>query len=456
MSNSPFPNDFAWGVATSAQQIEGAWRSGGRGESVWDRYASAPGNIEDGSHPGTACDHYHRWREDIGLMSWLGVGAYRFSTSWTRILPTGRGPANEAGLDFYDALVDGLLEAGIEPFLTLNHWDLPQALQDQGGWGERETAQAFATYASVVAARLGDRVRRWFTHNEPWCIAHLGHEQGCHAPGLRDPRTALRAAHHLMVSHGWAVDAVRRESAGAEVGMVLNLSPGVPRTDSAADIEAARRFDGFFNRWYLDPLLRGAYPADAVADRVRRGHLDGVDMPFVREGDLEVIATEADFLGVNYYSRTVVEAGEDGEPRAVPMAPPEELTDMGWEVYPDGLVDTLARVSGEYGVRAVYVTENGAAFGDPSPDPATRRIADPRRVAYFRDHVAACGRALERGVPLRGYFAWSLLDNFEWGQGYTKRFGLFGVDFETQRRTAKDSAFWYRDAIAAATAVDAR
>jgi len=447
-----FPAGFLWGVATSAQQIEGARNEGGRGDSIWDRFAALPGAIEDGSRPDTTCDHYHRWREDLGRLRWLGVNAYRFSTGWSRILPTGRGAPNPAGLDFYDALVDGLLATGIEPFLTLNHWDLPDALQQQGGWAARETGRAFVAYAEAVARRLGDRVRFWTTHNEPWCIATLGHEEGCHAPGRRCPREALQAAHHLLVSHGWAVEAIRGLVPAAQVGIVLNLSPASPASPAEADRDAARQFDGFFNRWYLDPLLRGQYPADAIADRIRRGRLTSADLPFVQDGDLDWIRAPLDYLGVNYYSRTVLAAGPAGLPRAVPAAPREELTEMGWEVHPDGLEEVLRRVTRDYGARSVYVTENGAAFVDPAP--ADGRIADPRRIAYLRDHLLAAHRAIAAGVPLRGYFAWSLLDNFEWGHGFTRRFGLYGVDFATGERTPKDSAFWYRDSIAARAVAD--
>lgn len=447
MAKEHFPDGFLWGVATSAQQIEGGSREGGRGESIWDRFAAVPGNIEDGSDPRRACDHYLNWREDVELMRWLGIGAYRFSLAWPRILPTGRGPANDRGLDFYDRLVDALLAAGIRPFVTLNHWDLPQALMERGGWSDRDTASAFVEYAGVAVARLGDRVRHWATHNEPWCIATLGYEEGSHAPGLKDPGAALRAGHHLLLSHGLACAEIRRRAPGAEVGIVLNLSPAWPASDGAADQEAARRFDGLFNRWYLDPLFRGRYPADAVADRVRRGHLAGPELPFVKDGDLTVIAAPLDYLGVNYYSRTRVKAGPGGEPVGAPAAPPEDLTDMGWEVFPAGLVPTLQRVTREYGAPCVYITENGAAF--PDPEPAGGVIRDGRRIDYLAGHLQAAHRAVAEGVPLRGYFAWSLLDNFEWGHGYTKRFGLFGVDFVSGRRTAKQSAHWYRDTVAA-------
>ncbi len=442
-----FPAEFVWGVATSAQQIEGGWDQGGRGESIWDRFARQPGRIDDGSRPDTCCDHYRRWRDDVALMRWLGVDAYRFSTSWSRVMPAGGGAANTVGLDFYDALVDALLDAAIEPFLTLNHWDLPQALQDRGGWGVRATIDRFTDYTAAVAGRLGDRVRFWITHNEPWCIATLGHEQGDHAPGRRDPREALRVAHHLLVSHGLAARVLRDLVPAAQVGIVLNLSPASPRSPAEADVDAARQFDGLFNRWYLDPLLRGRYPADAIADRVRRGNLAGAELPFVEPGDLARVDARLDFLGVNYYSRTVLAAGPDGQPRAVAVAPREELTEMGWEVYPDGLVALLRRLRAEYDPPPIYITENGASFADPPP--ANGRIADPRRVAYLRDHLLAVHRAIAAGEPVRGYFAWSLLDNFEWGQGFTRRFGLYGVDAASGARIPKDSAFWYRQAIAA-------
>lgn len=447
MGMSTFPTDFAWGVATSAQQIEGAATADGRGESIWDRFAAQPGCIAGGARPEPACDHYHRWREDLELLRWLGVNAYRFSMAWTRILPTGRGSANAAGLDFYSRLVDALLAAGIEPYLTLNHWDLPQALEDAGGWPARATAFAFADYAECVARRLGDRVRFWVTHNEPWCVATLGYEEGVHAPGRRDPADGLRAAHHLLLSHGLATERIRALAPRAQVGIVLNLSPGWPASESAADRDAARQFDGLFNRWYLDPLLRGHYPVDAIADRVRRGHLPAGDLPFLELGDLERIHAPLDFLGVNYYGRTILSAGPEGQPRAVPAAPPAELTEMGWEVFPEGLLPTLQRLAQEYAAPPIYITENGAAFADAPAQGG--RIADPRRVSYLREHVHAAQRALAANLPLAGYFVWTLLDNFEWNQGYTKRFGLFAVGADGSERTPKDSAFWYRDTIAA-------
>ncbi len=447
-----FPPDFLWGAATSAFQIEGAAVEDGRGPSMWDAYAATPGRIADGSDARVACDHYHLWRDDLALMQWLGLGAYRFSIAWPRVLPSGRGAVNAAGLDFYDALVDALLAAGIEPFVTLYHWDLPLPLHEAGGWTARETAQAFAEYADVVTQRLGDRVRRWATLNEPWCSATLGYEEAAHAPGWRDPAAALAAAHHLLLGHGWAMQAIRRHVRDAEAGIVLIFAPAHAASESAADQDAARQADGAMQRWYLDPLFRAAYPADAIADRVRRGHLASDVLPFVQDGDLQTIAAPLDFLGVNYYSRVLVRAGANGAPEAVPQAPPEDLTDMGWEVYPDGLRETLERVHRDYAPPRIYITENGAAYTDaPAADGS---IPDVRRRDYLHAHLDAAHAALAAGVPLGGYFAWSLLDNFEWSQGFAKRFGLFAVDYATQRRTARDSAHWYRRVVAAGAVDD--
>ncbi len=452
MGTHVFPPGFLWGVATSAPQIEGGFAAGKRGESIWDRFAATPGRIADGSNPTIACDHYHRWPEDVRLLQWLGVGAYRFSIAWPRVLPAGRGPINTAGLDFYDGLVDALLDVGVEPFVTLYHWDLPQVLQDEGGWGARHTAEAFAAYAAVVAKRLGDRVHRWITHNEPWCVSVLGHEEGQHAPGHQDPAEAVRVAHHLLLSHAWARDAVRQNAPGSEVGITLNLTPGYPASESDADRLATHRFDGLFNRWFLDPLFRGCYPADTVADRIRRGHVES-DLPFVQDGDLRAIAAPMDFLGVNYYSRAIVRADAAGDPIAVPLPPQTEQTAMEWEVFPEGLYDLLARIWREYRPPKIYITENGAAYLDEVE--VGGHVSDVRRVEFLRRHLAAAHRAIAAGVPLHGYFAWSLLDNFEWAEGYAKRFGLYRVDFATQERTAKESAIWYRD-VAATSAVDDR
>lgn len=453
MTSYRFPDDFVWGVATSSYQIEGAAREDGRGESIWDRFSKTPGKITDGTNGDIACDHYHRYREDIALMKSLGVKAYRFSFSWPRILPKGRGEVNPKGLDFYNRLVDALLEAGIEPYATLYHWDLPQVLMDEvGGWLHRSTADAFVELTDVLTRSLGDRVKKWITHNEPWCTAFLSYEKGIQAPGLRDFRKALTVSHHVLLSHGMAVPVVRANCPGAEVGITLNMNLSVPASPSAADYDAARHYDGYFSRWYLDPLYGRHYPADMVADYIAMGHLPPEGLTECKPGDLEIIATQCDFLGLNYYTRMVQRSTkvpeEKNHPRTVA---PLETTEMGWEVYPDGLRQLLTRLHLEYGPRKIYVTENGAAYSE-GPD-ANGRVRDERRLRYLRDHFVAARRAMDAGVPLAGYFVWSLMDNFEWDCGYSKRFGIVWVDYETQRRIPKDSALWYKGVIAA-NAVD--
>jgi len=444
-----FPEGFVWGSATSSYQIEGAAHEDGRGESIWDRFAKTRSNIRDGSNGDVACDHYHRWRDDIALLAELGHAAYRFSIAWPRVIPTGRGAVNERGLDFYSRLVDGLLERGIAPYATLFHWDLPQALDERGGWPKRDTAEAFVEYADVVTRRLGDRVKRWITHNEPWCSSMLAYERGIHAPGRKDWRAALAASHHILLSHGMAVPVVRRNSAEAEVGITVNLSPCVPASTSPEDHAAARVHDGYMNRWFLDPVFRATYPADMIAEYGARGRLPEDWTSLVRPGDLRQIAAPTDFLGVNYYNRHVARSDaipeEKNAPRNVFLAPQSEWTDIGWEVYAAGLFEVLMRVHLEYRPDKLYVTENGAAYGD-APD-AGKRVADARRVAYLESHLAAAARAIDAGAPLAGYFAWSLMDNFEWDHGYTQRFGLCWVDYETQERIPKDSALWYRNVI---------
>jgi beta-glucosidase len=444
-----FPSDFMWGAATSAYQIEGAHDVDGRGESIWDRFCRTPGKVEGGDHGDVACDHYHRWRDDIALMRELGLRAYRFSVAWPRILPTGTGVVNARGLDFYDQLVDGLLSAGITPFVTLYHWDLPQVLEDAGGWPSRTVAEAFVNYADIVTRRLGDRVKHWITHNEPWVVATLGYNEGLHAPGRREPAAALAASHHLLLSHGWAVPVIRQNAPGAKVGITVNLVPSLPASPSAADYDAFRRYDGTMNRWFLDPLFGRGYPGDVVADHIEAKALPAYSWPLVEPGDLKAIAEPCDFLGVNYYNRGVIRSQTVPEsenlPRTVEVAPASQHTDMGWEVYPDGLGDILMRVHLEYRPQALYVTENGASYST-APD-RDGRVRDVQRTRYFHDHLVSSRRAMLAGVPLAGYFAWSLLDNFEWAWGYRQRFGLTWVDYESQRRVLKDSARWYRKVI---------
>jgi beta-glucosidase len=437
--NHGFPPDFVWGAAASAYQIEGAAHEDGRGESIWDRFCATPGKVRAGDTGEIACDFYHRYPEDIGLMRELGLDAFRFSIAWPRVVPGATGPVNEAGLDFYDRLVDALLEAGIRPFVNLFHWDLPQELEDAGGWPERVTAEAFAGYAAIVAQRLGDRVKDWITHNEPFCTSWLGYGLGAHAPGKTSVRDALAASHHVLLAHGWAVEALRQASPGAEVGIVVDPWPIHPASDDPADVAAAWAEDGVRNRWFFDPLLRGAYPED-VLERFAG------DAPAVRDGDLATIAVPLDFLGVNNYSRRIVRARPGRVAVDVP-APSAKLTDMGWEVYPAGLYEVLVRMHQEYGVESLYVTENGAAFADVRGHDG--QIHDLERIAYLDGYLDAVENAIAEGVPVRGYFVWSLLDNFEWSLGYSKRFGLVYVDYPTLERIPKDSFSWYRDLIAA-------
>ncbi|MES2714752.1 MAG: GH1 family beta-glucosidase [Pseudomonadota bacterium] len=425
-----FPPGFVWGVATSAYQIEGAARADGKGASIWDVFCRQPGAIADGSNGDIACDHVHRLEEDLDLIAALGVDAYRFSVSWPRVQPLGQGAWNEAGLRFYERLVDGLLARGVQPHLTLNHWDLPQALQDQGGWANRATVQHFVDYALGMHRRLGRRVAAITTHNEPWVVAKLGHEDGIFAPGLRSRCTAMQVAHHLLLSHGLALQALRADGCRARLGIVLNLSPVQPATDSPADLACARLEDGLLLRWYMDPLLTGAYPQDVLQ------HL-GSDAPLVLPGDMAAMHTPLDFLGINYYSRAVVSAGAPFDVARSGLP----LTDMGWEIYPEGLTDLLLRLHRDYAVPPLIVTENGGAFADAVVD---GRVHDHARSDYIASHIAAVGAALHQGVPMAGYMVWSLLDNFEWASGYAKRFGIVHVDYASQRRTAKDSAHWYR------------
>ncbi len=450
MPTVSFPEGFLWGSATSAYQIEGAAREDGRGESIWDRFSATPGKTQDGSSGEIACDHYHRFPEDIRMMKELGLQAYRFSIAWPRIIPGGRGLVNPLGLDFYSRLVDALLEAGIQPFATLFHWDLPQALQDEGGWPSRATAEAFTEYADVVTRALGDRVKDWITHNEPWCTSMLSHQIGLHAPGLKDWGLALAASHHVLLSHGLAVPVIRQNSAGARVGITLNLSPVVPASPSPADHEACRNFDGYFNRWFLDPVHGRGYPADMITDHIAEGHLPPEGLTVVRPGDLAIIAAPCDFLGINYYNRVVSRSEKvqeaQNQPRTVELAPREEWTEMGWEVYPEGLSQVLNRVHLVYGPKRIYVTENGASYG--TAPGADGHVHDEQRLRFLREHFLAARRAIDAGVPLHGFFVWSLLDNFEWDRGYGQRFGIVWVDYETQVRTPKDSALWYKQVIA--------
>ncbi len=433
------PAGFLWGAATAAYQVEGAAREGGRGESIWDHFAAKPGKVRAGDTGEVACDFYHRYRGDVDLMRELGIDAFRFSIAWPRVMPEGRGRVEPRGLDFYDRLVDSLLEAGVRPFPTLYHWDLPQALEDTGGWTARATAEAFVEYAEAVVGRLGDRVSDWTTHNEPFCSAWLGYVEGLHAPGRHSIVDGLAATHHVLLSHGLAAEAIRREARGSRVGIVLDCVPIHAASDAPADREAARLVDALRNRLYFDPVFKGAYPEEVLEYLAPAA-------PPLRRGDLETIAAPIDFLGVNNYSRRLVRAATDG-PVDV-CAPSGTLTATGWEVYPQGLYEVLTRVQRDYAPPLVYVTENGAAYADVRTHDG--RVHDPERISYLDGYLRAMARAASEGVPVAGYFVWSLLDNFEWAEGYAKRFGLVFVDYPTQERVPKDSFAWYKDTIARA------
>lgn len=428
LTRADFPAGFQFGVATSSYQIEGAAHADGRGVSIWDTFCREPGRISDGSSGDVACDHYHRWPEDLDLIRSLGVDAYRFSVAWPRVQPDGRGAINAAGLDFYERLVDGMLERGLKPYATLYHWDLPQTLQDVGGWDNRDTAYRFAEYSRAVAERLGHRVASYATLNEPWCSSILSYQIGEHAPGLRDRRAALSAAHHLLLGHGEAIKVLRTVVPQAELGIVLNLNPTYPASSSPEDRAAARLEDGSFNRWFLEPLLCGEYPADVWEHY-------GADVPEVHEGDLATMQQPLDFMGVNYYSRAYISADRSQKPADA------SYTEMGWEVYPQGLTDLLVRLKNDYSMPPIFITENGAAYPDTL---SGEDVHDAERVNYFAAHLEAVRQAAEQGVDVRGYFAWSLMDNFEWAHGYSKRFGLVYVDYGDQQRLLKDSAKWYQ------------
>jgi beta-glucosidase len=442
VSDDPFPPGFVWGAATASYQVEGAVGADGRGESIWDRFAHTPGRVAGGDTGDVACDHYHRYREDVALMADLGLDAYRFSVAWPRIIPDGTGPVNAAGLDFYDRLVDELCARGIAPHATLYHWDLPQALEDAGGWPARATAEAFARYADVVARRIGDRAASIATINEPWCPSYLGYRTGVHAPGRTEPAASLASAHHLLVAHGLAMQAIRAAAPGTPAGIVLNFEPKRPASTHPLDLEAAAVEHDQFNRWFLDPVTGLDYPD--VGARAWGWHREEV-LP----GDMALAAAPIDFLGINYYTSRTVRS-----PLLMPLdeagASPER-TSQGWEVHPEGLTEVLELVRSRTGELPLYVTENGAAYESADGD----RIRDPERVSYLRRHVEAARTAIGHGVPLKGYFVWSLFDNFEWHEGYAHRFGIVDVDFETQERRVRDSGRYWASLAAAQRAVAA-
>jgi beta-glucosidase len=452
--NVVLPADFTWGTATASYQIEGAVDQDGRGTSIWDTFVRTPGAISDGTVGDVADDHYHRYAEDIALMAGMGFNAYRFSIAWPRIQPSGSGTPNQAGLDFYRRIADTCHEHGITPWATLYHWDLPQALEDAGGWLNLDTAAAFRDYAALTHDALGDVISHWITLNEPWCSAFLGYGSGDHAPGKQLGVDAFKAAHHLLVAHGLAVNAMRESRHSSTLGVTLNLYSVHAASDSEVDREAARRTDGIGNRFFLDPVLLGSYPRDVLLDA-------GLDEWFAeRSNDLEVISVPVDFMGINYYSRHTAAGPEDGvfsDPSVPSAAPGSEKvrmvdtgapkTQMGWEIHPDGLVDVVAMVHERAPELPVYITENGAAY--PDAVSADGQVDDEERRHFFELHTAACAEAVAQGLPLKGYFAWSLLDNFEWAFGFSRRFGIVHVDYDTQLRTVKKSGHWFRDLLAA-------
>lgn len=436
-----FPKGFMWGAATASYQIEGAYAEDGKDQSIWDAFAHTPGKVLNGDTGDVACDHYHRYEEDVALMAELGLDAYRFSIGWPRVIPHGKGAVNLKGLEFYERLVDELLAAGITPFVTLYHWDLPQALQEVGGWANRDTAYYFRDYAALMYETLGDRVKNWITHNEPWVTAVIGHYWGQHAPGIQDLTTAVTVAHNLMLSHGEAVLAMRDiEHRGLNVGLTLNFSPAYPASEREEDVAATRRADAFSNRWFLDPIFEGAYPRDLL--QMLEGHTEGIV-----NDDLDVIAVPIDFLGVNYYTRQIVQHDKNAPFGFGSIRNPgAEYTAKDWEVFPRGLYDLLRRIDHDYGAPPMYITENGCAYVDKVD--ARGKIQDDQRIAYLRAHFQQAHRLIQDGVDLQGYFVWSLLDNFEWAMGYSERFGIVYVDYETLERIPKASARWYQDVIA--------
>ena len=443
------PPSFRWGVATSSYQIEGAVAEDGRTPSIWDTFCRVPGAVANGDHGDVACDHYHRMPQDVALIKELGVDTYRFSVAWPRVQPGGRGPVNEAGLAFYDRLTDELLAQGVDPWVTLYHWDLPQELEDAGGWPNRDTAYRFADYAMMVFDKLSDRVDTWTTLNEPWCSAWLGYMTGDHAPGRRNLQDSIAATHHLLLGHGLATERMRAAATRPlQFGITLNMATATPETDSEADRDACRAADGLGVRIYMDPLRRGAYPEDVVADLAAQG----VQIP-VQDGDLAAISAPIDVLGVNFYFGQVFsgldESGSRTDGDGVPVVRdiPQDLpqTAMGWPITPDRFTELLTRLSRDYPGLPIIITENGAAFADEAD--ATGFVRDDDRTGYLAEHIAAVADARTQGADIRGYFAWSLLDNFEWAYGYDKRFGIVRVDYDTQQRTPKQSALWFKDTI---------
>jgi len=440
-----FPDGFLWGTATASYQIEGATQADGRGESIWDRFSATPGKVLNGDTGDPACESYYRYQEDIALMKAMNSTAYRFSIAWPRIIPDGDGAVVEAGLDYYERLVDALLEAGIMPVATLYHWDLPQALQDKGGWANRATIDAFLRYTDVTVSRLGDRIPYWATFNEPWCVSILSHEMGEHAPGVQDRKIALQVAHNVMVAHGKAIPLIRDRSPNSKASIVLNMEAAYPATDSEADQKLSEIYHARYNRWFIEPIMGKGYPQNAWDDY-------GDDVPDIQPGDMETIQQPLDFLGLNYYTRQVLHDPNGGEGKRLHERDNDNVSARDWEIYPQGLYDLLTWIHKEFPeIPEFYVSENGMACHDTVENGA---VHDPERIGYIKQHLGAVANAIDAGVPLKGYFAWSLMDNFEWACGYDSRFGLTYVDFDSQERILKDSAHWYGRVAKANAIVD--
>jgi len=442
MKKRDFNPRFKWGTATSSFQIEGNIDADGKLESIWDRFAKTPGKIKDTEHAEIACDHYNRWKEDFDLLEKLGVNSYRFSISWPRVVQSDLKQGNPKGIEYYDRLVDDLLSRNIDPFVTLNHWDIPQGFQEKGGWVDRESIEYFLDYVDIITNNLGDRVKNWITHNEPWIIAYLGYNEGTHAPGYKSLEKTLAVNHHLLLSHGLSVPIIRENSKDSKVGIALNLNPAYPASSSEADIKAAQLFDEYFNAWYLEPLYGNQYPENIIKSWKNEGKLtQGLD--FIKDDDFKVISEPTDFLGINYYSRAIIRCSKTEKHKNLPVEiVPGEKTKFDWEVFPQGLEELLVRINKDYSPKSIFITENGASYD--SDIQGTEDINDVKRIEYLESHIHACKKAVDQGVPLQGYFCWSLMDNFEWAEGLNHRFGLIHVDFDTQKRIPKRSYKWYR------------
>jgi len=442
MKRKDFGKNFNWGVATSSFQIEGSNDVDGKIDSVWDTFTKTPGKIRNGDTAENACNYFKLWKDDFNLLKALGVNSYRFSVSWPRVISENLKTKNQKGIDYYKRQIDYLLSLDIIPFLTLNHWDIPQNFLDKGGWAKRECIEYFLEYVNILSRELGDFVQNWITHNEPWVISHLGYSQGTHAPGNKSFSDYLKVNHHLLLSHGLAVPIIKENAKDSEVGIVLNLTPAYPASDSPEDKEESILFDQFFNKWYLNPLYGKPYPKKIIKHWQDKGKL-GKDLGFIQSGDNGIISTSTDFLGINYYSRAIIRNASHSNKDYPVKVVPGEKTKFDWEVFPEGLEKLLLSIHNEYGPKKIYITENGASYDYEKDE--NNIINDVKRIDYLKSHLMACNNSIIKGVPLKGYFHWSLMDNFEWAEGYYHHFGLVHINFETFERVPKRSFKWYMD-----------